>query len=403
MGWVVASLLFLIAVALGVTCRRLYNQLRQSQARLTRLTGELASVQKELIEVKNRGKKSFAASTEALIVVERDYTISSANKVARRLFGKPAKGVTLMTWTRQHRLQELVEQALQGKKLPPLYFDLNERSLVAHTRFVKENKEVVAVALAINDVTELQHLSRARRDFVANISHELRTPLASIQLLTETLINSQLKNKTMALKLIDKIATQTDVLSQLAQELLDLSMIESGQAPLKMAPYSLKTIVDRQVERLLPQARRKGITLQTDIAGEIAVLVDETMIGRVIGNLIHNAIKFTDTGSVTISAHKNGETGAEADKDSERAWVTVSVSDTGVGIPPDEIGRIFERFYIVDRARSRRKSGTGLGLAIAKHIVEAHGGRIWAKSDGRSGATFFFTLLAEDKLPVKDV
>lgn len=398
-GWIVAAVLFVLLVVLGAICRRFTKQLQQARTDKAHLTNRLAAIQKELNDEKSRGKKSFAVSTEALIVVERDFTISSANKVARRLFGKPAKGTTLMTWTRQHRLQELIQQTMQGKKMPPLYFDFGNRSLVARTRFIKENKQVVAVALAVNDVTELQHLSRARRDFVANISHELRTPLASIQLLTETLINSKLEDKSMALKLIDKIATQTEVLGQLAQELLDLSMIESGQAPLRMTSYLLKDIANAQVERLLPQARRKGIEFDINIPDNISVLVDETMIGRVLGNLIHNAIKFTENGRIIISAHKNNHHHhhSETGEDAEEETVTIEIADTGIGIPTDEIRRIFERFYIVDRARNRKKSGTGLGLAIAKHIVEAHGGHIWAKSEFGSGATFCFTLLAEDK------
>ncbi len=403
LSWSIATVLLIILIVLAFVHNRLRSRFHREQAKVARLTSKLAAVRKELAEIKTRRKKSFAASTEALVIIEKDYTISSANKVAKKLFGKPAKGTTLMAWTRQHRLQELVDQVLQGEKVPPLHFTLDDRILKAHTRFVKEDKEVVAVALAINDLTELQHLSHARRDFVANISHELRTPLASIQLLTDTLLKSALDDKTMALNLIDKIASQTDTLSQLAQELLDLSMIESGQTPLKMAPYSLKAIVQVQVNRLLIQAKRKNIDLHINIAPDVAVLVDETMIGRVITNLLHNSIKFTENGKITVSVQENNADAAEADKNSEEEWLTVSVSDTGIGTPPNEIDRIFERFYVTDRARNHRKSGTGLGLAIAKHIVEAHGGHIWAKSDGHSETTFYFTLPVEDRLPVKEI
>jgi two-component system phosphate regulon sensor histidine kinase PhoR len=397
-GWWVAVLLLVILIVQTIAYRRLKNQLQQETTEMVRLESKLSFVETTLGEVQARRKKSLAASTEALIIVEGDYTISSTNKVAKRLFGKPGKGVTLMAWTRQHQLQELVDQVLQGTKVPSLYFNWNDRRLEVHARAVKRKKNVVAVALAIHDVTELQRLSRARREFVANISHELRTPLASIQLLTDTLLNSTLEDQDVALDLIKKISTQVDTLSQLAQELRDLSLIESGQAPLKMAPHSLQAIARAQVERLLPQAERKNIALNLNIDDDIEVLVDETMIGRVITNLLHNAIKFTETGSVTISAERpNGvetETPEEAEAGAGEDWVTVSISDTGIGIPPDELPRIFERFYKVDPSRSSKQSGTGLGLAIAKHIVEAHGGRIWAESGGQ-GTTFHFTLLAE--------
>ncbi len=402
-GWSVAAVLLIILIILAFTYRRLKNQLRQEQSEVARLVGELASVEQELAEVKARRKKSFAAVTQALITVEKDYTISSTNKLARRWFGKPDKETTLMRWTRQHRLQELVDQTLLGKKMPPLSFNFEGRILEARARSVKQDKQVVAVALAIHDVTELHRLSRARHDLVANISHELRTPLASLQLLIETLLNGALDDKEMAPKLIKKMATQTDTLSQLAQEVLDLSLIESGQMPLKMTPCSLQAIVRAQIERMLPQAERRNLLLNLDIAEDVQVLVDETMVGRVITNLLHNAIKFTDTGSVTVSAQRsNGSNGSNATPD-EGDWVTVSVSDTGIGIPPGEIDRIFERFYKVDRSRSRKGSGTGLGLAIAKHIIEAHGGHIWAKSDGSSGTSFYFTLpVEEDRLPVEE-
>jgi two-component system phosphate regulon sensor histidine kinase PhoR len=395
-SWSIFTVLLTLLLVMVFVCRHLRSQLWQEQTETARLRGRLSEVRKELAEINSRRKKLLAASTQALVIVESDCTISSANKTARRLFGgRPDKTTTLMAWTRQHQLQELVGQVFQGKKMPPLYFNLDDRILEAHARSIKQNKEVVAVALAIHDVTELQRLSRARREFVANISHELRTPLASVRLLTETLLDGALEEQNISRELVNKIAAQVDTLSQLAQELLDLSLIESGQTPLKMGLCSLQAITQAQVERLLPQAERKNITLNMEIDEGIEVLVDETMIGRVITNLLHNAIKFTETGSVTLSAKPpNGVTPTTTPEETEEDWVTVSISDTGIGIPPDEIPRIFERFYKVDPSRSPKQAGTGLGLAIAKHIVEAHGGRIWAESRGQ-GTTFYFTLLTE--------
>lgn len=398
--WLLAALL--VIVGQFVLYWRLKKQFRQLEADSVRLERKLSFVRRELAEAQNRRKKLLSASTQALIIVEKDYSISSANKVARRLFGPLDKSDTFTTWTRQHQLRELVDQTLRGEKMPPLYFNKDDRTLEVHARAIKGRssegkKESVAVALAIHDVTELQRLSRARRDLVANISHELRTPLASLRLLTDTLLNGALEEREMALKLVNKIVDQLDTLGQLAQELLDLSLIESGQAPLKLAAHSLRSIVQTQVEQLLPQAERKNLSLQVDIAEDLAVLADETMIGRVITNLIHNGIKFTESGVVTISAQRiNGPPVAVSGTNPAEDWIRVSIADTGVGIPPDEINRIFERFYKIDRARNRKQSGTGLGLAIAKHIVEAHGGQIWAESSGKSGTTFYFTLPPEE-------
>jgi two-component system phosphate regulon sensor histidine kinase PhoR len=280
-GWWIAAVLLVALLIEIVICKRLRGQRWRDNAEIARLNSRLSILRQELAEVNARRKKLLAASTQALIIVEKDYQISSANKVAKRLFGKPGKTTTLMAWTRQHQLQELVDQTLQGTKMPPLYFHLDDRSLEAHARVIKEHKQPVAVALAVHDVTELQHLSRIRRDLVTNISHELRTPLASLQLLTDTLLSGALDDKEMAPHLVKKIAAQTDTLSQLAQEVLDLSMIESGRAPLRMAPCSLKGITQAQVEHLLPQAERKNLTLKIEIPDDITVLVDETMMARV--------------------------------------------------------------------------------------------------------------------------
>ncbi len=395
-GWWLAGVLLVVLVALAVAYRRLKNELREANTDIALARDKLSSLRQELAEVNARRKKLLAASTQALIIVEKDFKISSANKVAKKLFGKFKNDITLMVWTRQHQLHELVEQTLRGEKMPPVYLNWKDQHLEAHARSIKEKKEVVAVALAVHDVTELDRLSRARRDFVTNISHELRTPLASLQLLAETLLNGALDDREMAYRLVNKIATQIDALSQVAREVLDLSMIESGKAPLKMASFSLQTITQQQIDNLLPQADRKNIRLCNNISDNVSVLVDKTMIGRVLTNLIHNAIKFTDSGEIMVSAHKsNGNTPA-IDEKIEGHWIEVSVADAGKGIPPDELPRIFERFYKIDPARNRQNSGTGLGLAIAKHIVEGHGGHIWAESEYKVGTTFHFTLPTDD-------
>jgi len=388
----VAAVLLAIIILLLLFYRRKNNQLKAALTEAGRIAGQLNSIKKELSDVKARRKKLLAASTQTLMIVEKDYTISNDNKMARRMFGKkPGKHATLMSWIRQYQLQELVERTLNGEKMPPVYFSYQDRYMEAHARAIKRKKKTMAVALAIHDITDLQQLTRIRRDFVANISHELRTPVTSIQLLAETLNKGAISDKKMASKLVKKISAEADTLSQLSQELMDLSLIESGQMPLKLGIYPLLDIVNRQVERLYPQALRKNLEVIVNITDDIQVLIDEVMIGRVISNLIHNAIKFTEKGSVTITADPTTIT---TDKNGE-AWITVAVIDTGVGIPPLDLKRIFERFYTVDPARARKKSGTGLGLAIARHVLDGHGGQIWAASDGASGTTVYFTLPVE--------
>lgn len=398
-GWWIAGILFIVSLGLLLRIRRLREQVKQEQRYVLELQRELSATVGELSDVKTRRKRLLAASTQALIIVEKDHRVSSANKVARRLFGPlDKKKDTFIEWTRKHQLLDTVNLVLSGQKAPTLYFSMGDKFLEAHARSIKFKEEVVAVALAIHDVTELQHLSRARRDFVTNISHELRTPLASIQLLLDTLLNKNvLDDKEMTCTLINRITVQIETLSQLARELMDLSLIESGKVPLKMTTYSLRQIIEKELEKLQPQAERKSIRFDLTIPENVTVLIDRTMIGRVVSNLLHNAIKFTDSGCVTISARRYTEIACHNGNEIEEDWVTVGISDTGVGIAPDELPRIFERFYKTDRSRDRKRSGTGLGLAISKHIVEAHGGRIWAENNSqRSGSTFFFNLPVED-------
>ncbi len=398
-GWAVAAILLAGLIGLLVLRRRLLQELKLERRNVLELQRELSVTIGELSDVKTRRKRLLAASTQALIIVEKDHRVSSANKVARSLFGPLDKERhTFIEWTRKHQLLEMVDQVLAGQKTPTLYFSMGNKFLEANTRSIKFKKEVVAVALAIHDVTELQRLSRARRDFVTNISHELRTPLASIQLLLDTLLNKEvLDDKSMTRTLIDRITVQVETLSQLAQELMDLSLIESGKVPLKMASYPLRHLVEKQIEKLQPQAERKNIAFNLMIPPEVNVLVDKTMIGRVVSNLLHNALKFTDAGEVIISARRCTETINANGQIREEDWVTVGITDTGVGVAPDELPRIFERFYKTDRARDRKRSGTGLGLAISKHIVEAHGGRIWAENNKtHAGSTFYFNLPVED-------
>lgn len=230
------------------------------------------------------------------------------------------------------------------------------------------------------NLTPVRRLETVRRDFISNISHELRTPLASLKAVIETLRDSAMDDPPAARRFLDIADVEIDALTQMVLELLELSRIESGRVPLRLQPTSTLDIVQPVVSRLSAQASRKELTLVVEVDDSLpSVLVDNQRMQQVLGNLVHNAIKFTpEGGTITISARE--EAGA----------VIARVGDTGVGIPPADLNRIFERFYKADRARSG--GGTGLGLAIARHLVEAHGGRIWAKSKEGKGSSFFFTL-----------
>jgi two-component system phosphate regulon sensor histidine kinase PhoR len=240
--------------------------------------------------------------------------------------------------------------------------------------------------VVLQDLTRIRRLETVRRDFVSNISHELRTPLASLKALVDTLRDGGLEDAPAARRFLDRMEAEVDALAQMVQELLELSRIESGQVPFHLSPTPISDVVLPAVERLRPQAKRAGVEIRIEIpAGIPRVLADGERVQQIVTNLVHNAIKFTPSGgTIQVSAEPREDD------------VLILVRDTGVGISAEDLPRIFERFYKVDRARSG--SGTGLGLSIAKHIVQGHGGTIWAESTEDQGSTFYFTLPAAAEL-----
>ncbi|GCF09256.1 sensor histidine kinase [Dictyobacter arantiisoli] len=245
-------------------------------------------------------------------------------------------------------------------------------------------------AVIIEDMTESRHIERIQRDFIANISHELRTPLTSVRLLAETLEDTIDTDPDKAQEFVEKIENEVQYLSELVAELLELSRLESGQTLMTIEPVGAEHMVREVMARMLPLAQRHRVQLITNIEqGDTQVVADSKQITRVLVNLVHNAIKFTSSGGqITVG------TALQDDRQSQRIFV----KDTGVGIQPEELSRIFERFYKTDRARAKPGfigpggGGTGLGLSIARHVVETHGGHIWAESTFGEGSTFIFTL-----------
>ena len=245
-------------------------------------------------------------------------------------------------------------------------------------------------SIVIEDMAELRRLERVQRDFLANISHELRTPLASVRLLAETLEDAIDTHPDKAQEFVEKIETEVEYLTGLVSELLELSLIESGQAPMTIEPVESEPLVREVMARMLPLAQRHRVRMGTDIQdGKTLVAADSKLITRVLFNLVHNAIKFTPSSGMIVIG-----TALEPEHNLQKFFV----SDTGVGIREQDLPRIFERFYKVDRARAKANfigpggGGTGLGLAIARYVVQAHGGHIRAESIVGQGSTFSFTL-----------
>jgi two-component system phosphate regulon sensor histidine kinase PhoR len=235
--------------------------------------------------------------------------------------------------------------------------------------------------LVIQDVTEHHRYEELRREFVANVSHELKSPLTGIQNMTETLLGGALHDEANNERFVRLIDDEAQRLSRLIEDLLSLSQLESRTEPLVRSPVGLKSVIESVVASLQPGIDRRRLTLSLECPGELTVNADPDRLRQVFVNLIDNAIKYNkDGGTISISAMQ------------DNAKVTFTVADAGIGIPQQDLPRVFERFYRVDKARSRELGGTGLGLSIVKHIVETHGGAVSVKSELGQGSAFSFTL-----------
>ncbi|HUH98264.1 MAG TPA: ATP-binding protein [Anaerolineales bacterium] len=318
--------------------------------------------------------------TDGVLIVDAQGRIQFANPASKRLFETAdAVNRSIVEVVRHHQLVEAWQRCQQTKELQSESVEIPARRQFLQLVVIPDTHAGGSLLL-VQDLTRVRRLETVRRDFISNISHELRTPLASLKALTETLYNGAISDPEAGPRFLSRMVTEVDVLTQMTQELLDLSRIESGQVQLNLAPISPKQLLVSAVDRMKLQAERAGLTLRVECPEDVPdVQADQLRLEQVLVNLIHNAVKFTRPGgNVVLLAQTDG--GA----------VRFGVQDTGIGIPSDEVSRIFERFYRVDR--SRAGGGTGLGLSIARHIVETHQGRIWVDSLEGQGSTFFFTI-----------
>lgn len=370
-----------------------------------------------------------------LAVLDADRQVRYLNPQAEELLNinaEAALGEGLMTLVRDYQVDALVSDVLRDRETRELVLQPPGGRTLRVRASALDHAGGDGAVLMIRDVTQLSVLERARRDMVANVSHELRTPLASVKLLVETLQSSP--PQPIAQRMLVQMAQEVDAVTQLVDELHELSQIESGRVALQLAPAALAPTAARALERIRPQAERKVVRISAQVPEHLPpVLIDAQRIGQVLLNLLHNAVKFTPAGGeVTLKAnvvtitHNARQTGyverrvGQLNAPQERRhftpplarqgrpeigvpqtlapgnWLLVSVADSGIGIPQRDLSRIFERFYKVDRARTRNAGGTGLGLAIAKHLVEGHGGYIWATSAEGEGSTFYFVLPIAD-------
>lgn len=337
---------------------------------------------------KNRLAVILESITEAILVIDREGRVVLANKALAKLFdvNPPLEGLLTAEVVRYAAIQDALAGCLAEGRSREMEVELTgvpQCHLDLQVAPVLEGNECIGAVAVLYDITQTRQLERMRRDFVANVSHELRTPLTAIKGYAEILSDGALNDRALARRFIGIIENHADRLSRLLGDLLDLSRLESDQLEIERVPCQLKPLADASVGSVSQAAAQKQIAMHCDIAPSVEVFCDPKLIEQALINLLDNAIKYTPGGGKV-------RIGTRPVQGADR--LALYVEDTGIGIPSEDLGRIFERFYRVDKGRSRALGGTGLGLSIVRHIAEAHGAQVTVQSKLGVGTTFSFEL-----------
>ncbi len=355
---------------------------------LNQTAAQLDATVRKLTEERNQSAAVLASMAEGVVVISADQRVIFCNRSFCRALKIENTG-----WQNRPVVEVIpnadllgyIEQAWsRGKTVSSelVVGSLRTRNFAATVTPVRSDEAAAGVVLVLHDITELRKLERARRDFVANVSHEFKTPLAAIQGFAETLLGGALEDETNRRRFLEIIRDHTVRLGCLTDDLLKLAQLESGRLQLKMEPVAISAVIGACIETARVSADRKNLSVEIQCSPDLPMVKgDAVSLQQALQNLLDNAVRYSPTGGrLTIRTLVEG---------SEMA---ISVTDTGPGIPQADQERIFERFYRADSARSRDLGGTGLGLSIAKHLVEAHGGRVTVQSEVGSGSTFSIIL-----------
>jgi len=380
-----------LTIALVILSVWLFWKLRRSRSEAEQLKVQNASLtdRQRLAEHQAHAQQTavFNSMVEGLLLLDGEGRIQIANRQFARLFGAGDNltGKTIIEAARMHEVAELVdglsadEPAHGGELrlpgLPDRWLEVNAAAVF------DEQRGRQGTVVVFHDLTRLKKLERNREEFVANVSHELRTPLSLIKGYTETLLDGAKDNPEVSQKFLQTIDRNAERLKLLIEDLLTISELESGRIRLQLQPVALKPLVGKLCEDFKPRAASREVTLVNEVP-DLTAKADSDRVQQVLSNLVDNAIKYGGAeGTVTI----RGRT-------TEAGKIELCVADNGPGIPDDARERIFERFYRVDKARSREQGGTGLGLSIVKHIIQNHGGKVWVESELGKGSRFYFSL-----------
>ncbi len=383
-----------LALASGDFSRRLpvrsKDEVGQLADAFNTMSARLHLAMEELASGKSRLAAVLAAMTDGVVAVGTDMKLILINRAAMsmmRLTDTDADlvGRPLLQVVRNADLDGALRRAMSGEPCTAntvLGTDPRRDVQISASPFPSMDGAVAV----LSDVTEIRLLETVRRDFVSNVSHELRTPVTSIRGFVDTLLDGAMHDEPTLERFLKIIGRETARLAAITSDLLTLARIESGEVALSLTPTSMAECIQAAIEAVEPAAERHGVGLVSQVDEAVIAMADKSLIVQVIVNLLDNAVKYSPAGSEVIVGAANAVPGAV------RVWV----SDKGQGIAREHLSRVFERFYRVDKGRSRQEGGTGLGLSIVKHIVERHGGEVGVASTLGKGSTFWFTLLTQD-------
>ena len=396
----------------ALAARELHDLARALRDMYSQIQDRVAQLSTE----KTRLEAILDSVSEGILVTGPDNRVLLANPALTQMFGLDTwrPGMPLVELVRLTRVEEAIAETSRSGRGTDLEVELRgeERHIDIRVAPVVSERLGRGAVAVFYDITRQRRLETMRKDFVANVSHELRTPLTAIKGCAETLVDGAIDDGEAAGRFLQVIATHSDRLTNLLNDLLDLSRLEADELDIEATPCGVRALAESSIESVAQLAARRGIAIDVSVAPGTRVLCDRKLIEQALVNLIGNAVKYSaengrvEVGTLVLSradldqflAGKNWIGGAaptalEGSEKTARA-IILQVADTGIGIPSEAVDRVFERFYRVDKGRSREMGGTGLGLSIVRHVVEAHGERVFVDSELGRGSTFGFTLPA---------
>ncbi|HHW56036.1 MAG: ATP-binding protein [bacterium] len=363
------------------------------------LSSRLQETLREIAHQKNKVEAILTNMNDGVLALDEGGSLIHSNPAACRMLGLKEEEALGKPWQEipvLEQLEPVLEEVWAHKKnisTQLVVVQKNPRVIQVHlTPLGDVGENLRGTVIALHDITEQEKLESMRKDFVANVSHELKTPITTIKSYVETLLDGAVTDEKLVIPFLNVVATETDRMARLVRDLLQLSQLDYEEVRWEKRPLALPELVQNAARRWLVEMEKKKLCLALDLAPDLPlVLADKDRVEQVLENLLSNAVKFTpEGGSITI-------TGA-----AEENFVRVVIADTGIGIPPEDQSRIFERFYRVDKARSRSQGGTGLGLSIAQELIRAQGGDITLDSEPGKGTRVSFTLPVATPLPSTD-